>query len=81
LLESVWLSIAGGAIGLLLVAGLLKILDAFAKSGMGADVVLALNLEDALLGVITSIVVGLVAGFLPAQTAAKLSPVEAIRSN
>ena len=81
LLESVWLSIAGGAIGLLWVSGLLKILDAFAKSGMGADVVLALNLEDALLGVISSVFVGLVAGYLPAQTAAKLSPVEAIRSN
>lgn len=80
LLESVWLSIAGGGIGLIFVWLLLLVLDVFAKQSMGNGVELSLGLEDIYMGVITSFVVGLLAGFLPAQAAAKMSPVEAMRS-
>lgn len=81
LLESVWLSIAGGVIGLLIVAGVMALLDVIAKQSMGSDIQLSLMFDDAMLGVVTSVVVGLVAGFLPARSAANLNPVEAIRSN
>jgi putative ABC transport system permease protein len=80
LLESVWLSIAGGVIGLVFVWLLLKVLDIFAKQSMGNGVELSLGLEDIYMGVVTSFVVGLLAGFLPAQSAARMSPVEAMRS-
>ena len=80
LLESVWLSIAGGGIGLIFVWLLLMVLDVFAKQSMGNGVELSLGLEDIYMGVVTSFVVGLLAGFLPAQAAARMSPVEAMRS-
>jgi ABC-type antimicrobial peptide transport system permease subunit len=37
-------------------------------------------MEDALIGIITSVFVGIVAGYIPAASAAKMDPVAAIRS-
>lgn len=79
ILESIWLSIAGGVIGLVLVQGVLYILGKIAQSQM-PGLELTMGPEDTLFGVVTSVVVGLLAGFLPARSAAKLTPVEAIRS-
>lgn len=81
LLESIWLSIGGGIIGLALVAGVLKILDSMARESMGGGVELILNGQDAILGIGISVLVGILAGFLPARSAAALNPVEAIRSS
>lgn len=81
LLESIWLSIGGGIIGLGLVAGVLKILDSMARESMGGGVELVLNGQDAMLGIGISVLVGIIAGFLPARSAAALNPVEAIRSS
>jgi putative ABC transport system permease protein len=79
LLESIWLSIAGGFIGILLVQGVLYLLGLAAQSQM-PGLTLSMGPEDTLFGVLTSVLVGMVAGFLPARSAAKLTPVEAIRS-
>ena len=79
LLESIWLSIAGGFIGILLVQGVLYLLGLAAQSQM-PGLILSMGPEDTLFGVLTSVLVGMVAGFLPARSAAKLTPVEAIRS-
>ncbi len=81
LLESIWLSIGGGIIGLFLVSGVLKILDSIARENMGGGVELILTGQDALLGIGISVLVGIIAGFLPARSAAALNPVEAIRSS
>jgi len=81
LLESIWLSIGGGIIGLVLVAGVLKILDSVARESMGGGVELILNGQDAILGIGISVMVGIIAGFLPAKSAAALNPVDAIRSS
>lgn len=75
LTEAVLLSLMGGAIGLLLVfAG-----TGLATMAFGVD--LLLKLQNVMLGVNVSVVIGLVAGFVPAYAAARLNPVDAIRAN
>lgn len=80
LLESVWLCIAGGIIGIFLVWLVLFLLNAAFASSLGEGASLSLGSEDAMIGVITSVFVGLIAGFIPASAAAKMDPVTAIRS-
>jgi putative ABC transport system permease protein len=74
LLESAFLCIIGGLVGLALVFGLTQILSkslnfpVFISTGYMA------------LAIVICIVVGILAGFIPALQAAKMDPVEAIRS-
>lgn len=73
LIESIILCLIGGAVGLLLVqvviSGLSKIIDFN----------LFLSSENIILGVVTSVVVGILAGLIPAWQAARMDPVEAMR--
>ena len=46
-----------------------------------ADFPVTLSIENFIIGVSISAVVGILAGFVPARTAAKMDPVVAIRSN
>jgi putative ABC transport system permease protein len=80
LLESIWLCIAGGLLGIFFVWLVLYGLNAAFSSSLGAGASLSLGLEDALIGIITSVVVGIIAGFIPAASAANMDPVTAIRS-
>jgi putative ABC transport system permease protein len=80
LLESIWLCIAGGLIGIFFVWLVLYGLNAAFSSSLGVGATLSLGMEDALIGIITSVVVGIVAGFIPAASAANMDPVTAIRS-
>ena len=72
--EAVFLSLLGGITGLLIVVGLT------ALASYAADVELYLTVENILWGVGISVIIGLIAGIIPAYLASKLSPVEAIRS-
>lgn len=81
LMESVWLSLAGGILGLLSVQLIFILLNFAVHQQFGPDVSLVLSPEDTTLGVVVSIATGLLAGFLPARSAARMSPVEAIRSS
>jgi putative ABC transport system permease protein len=73
LIEAIVLCFLGGLIGLLLIW-----LTTIAIS-KAMDFHIFLSLGNVLTGVVTSMVVGLISGFIPAWQASKLDPVEAMR--
>jgi putative ABC transport system permease protein len=73
LVEAVVLSLLGGIMGVLLGSGAIMAL------GFALDWPMRPSLESVLLSVGTSAGIGLVFGFLPARSAAKLDPIEALR--
>jgi len=75
LVEAIFLSLFGGLFGLLLV----WLLTLLATSAL--DFEIALTAGNIILGLVVSGSIGLVAGMIPAYSASKLDPVEAIRQN
>ena len=73
LIESTVLCIIGGIMGLILVFLVLKGISYFSSFAMYLD------LKNLLIGLGLSVVVGLLAGVIPAIRAARMMPVEAIR--
>lgn len=74
LIESVLLCIIGGVLGMLCVFGIIKLIASFVffKIYMTPGIVV--------LGLAISVITGIVAGYIPAFSAARLNPVVAIRS-
>jgi putative ABC transport system permease protein len=75
LFESIFLSLIGGLVGLLLVFGLVIIVRNL------LDFEAVLTLGNIITGVSVSVGIGLLAGTIPAFIASRLNPVEAIRTN
>ena len=73
LIESVVLCVLGGVLGLIAVMGALQIATVF------SDFQMNLSLYNVSMGLLLSIIVGIIAGVIPAYNAAKMDPVEAIR--
>lgn len=74
LTEAVVLSLFGCLVGLIMVVGTTTLISAVSGFGM------RLSLVNAIIGVSISVVTGLVSGIIPAYSASRLDPVEAIRS-
>jgi putative ABC transport system permease protein len=74
LFEAIILCLIGGAIGLLIVWLLAMLLTNI------LDFEFVLSVSNVLIGTSLSVIVGLISGILPAISASKLDPVEAIRS-
>jgi len=75
LAESVVLCVFGGIIGLILMSILVLIVNMWSDS-----FTLVIFWNNLVIGVVISAVIGLVSGILPAYTASRLNPVDAIRS-
>ena len=73
LIEAIILCILGGIFGLAFVFITMKVISAV------IDFDMYLSIQNATLGITLSIVIGLIAGFIPANQAAKMDPVEAMR--
>ena len=74
LTESVLLCIAGGGVGIIMVAGISFI----ATDLLGFNIYMSTG--NIITGVLVSVIIGLVSGFIPAFTASRLNPIDAIRS-
>ncbi|PKP26891.1 MAG: ABC transporter permease [Bacteroidetes bacterium HGW-Bacteroidetes-2] len=75
LFEAVILAVIGGLVGLLMV----WIVSIFASMLMG-DFQFVLSAKNMFIGTAVSAIIGLIAGIIPAISASKLDPVEAIRT-
>ena len=79
LLESVILCLMGGVIGLSLVFLIFQLLDIVLRAG-GSSFVFQMTWGNILLGLGLSAGIGIIAGFLPAWSASKMKPVDALRT-
>ncbi|MBV1923048.1 MAG: ABC transporter permease [Flavobacteriaceae bacterium] len=75
LFEAVILSVIGGLIGLVLV-----FIASLIASSMTGDFEFVLSLQNMFIGTFISAIIGLISGILPAISASRLDPVEAIRT-
>jgi putative ABC transport system permease protein len=74
LFEAVMLALAGGVIGLLFVLAGTVIVNHI------SDFHISLTIGNITLGLFVSIIIGMVAGLIPAWSASRLNPVEAINT-
>jgi putative ABC transport system permease protein len=79
LLEAVMLCLIGGAMGLLLVLGLASLANALLAHNQ-STFVFHITTQNVTIGLSISIVIGIIAGFIPAYQASRMKPVDAIRS-
>ena len=75
LIESIVLCLVGGAIGL----GMVYLATIAVKAAI--DIQVVLDIGNIIIGLSTSITIGVISGIIPAYSASRLDPVEAIRSN
>jgi putative ABC transport system permease protein len=75
LIESIILCLMGGIIGLALVYGATALVKAM------VDIKVVLDVKNIIIGIGTSVTIGVISGIIPAYFASRLDPVEAIRSN
>ncbi len=75
LFEAVFLSVLGGIVGLLIVLVIALIITSTTSFTM------ILSIQNILLGIFVSAFIGLLSGFIPAWSASRLDPVEAMRSS
>jgi putative ABC transport system permease protein len=77
IIESVTISLVGGLLGLLVGAGLCKLLT-FGAAQMGQDFIITVSGKGSLLGLTFAVAVGFLFGLYPAIKASKLDPISAI---
>ena len=79
LVESIFLCLIGGIIGIILVYILLAVGNVV-LGNMDIGMTLAMDSGNFISGISISVIIGIISGIIPAIMAANLDPVEAIRS-
>jgi putative ABC transport system permease protein len=74
LIEAIILCLIGGIVGLVLVSGILALVT------QSIDFTIQVGPANIISGLVWSIGIGIVAGFIPALQASRMNPVDAIRS-
>jgi len=77
LLEAVILCLLGGILGIALVGLMVYLLPIIVSD---FDFEIAMSLNNIIQGIVISVLIGLISGFVPAYMASRLNPVDAIRS-
>ncbi len=76
LIEAIILCLVGGAVGLVMVMGVLKLVSRIPDMAFE----MYLSADNAIFGFTVSIIIGILAGVIPAFLAARMDPVSAIRA-
>ncbi len=79
LLEAALIGLVGGVVGLLLGWGLASLLNAVTSQGMGGSAIFNVTPRLMLIAIAFAMILGMIAGFYPAWSAARLDPVKALR--
>jgi putative ABC transport system permease protein len=80
LTEAVILSLLGGLIGVLITSGLSVTINVILEKIIESSFRLIVSKENIFIGLLFSSIIGLLSGFIPAYSASKLQPVEAMRN-
>ena len=80
LIESGLISLTGGVIGIISGYGFSLLISLIAKSAANISVLPDFNIALILLSAVFSMAIGIFFGFYPAKKAAKMTPIEALRS-
>jgi putative ABC transport system permease protein len=75
LIESIILCLMGGLLGL----GIVHVSTFLVESAF--DLKIVLDIKNIIIGISTSVTIGVISGIIPAYSASRMDPVEAIRSN
>ncbi len=75
LIESIILCLLGGLLGL----GIVHVSTFLVEKAF--DLKIVLDIKNIIIGISTSVTIGIISGIIPAYSASRLDPVEAIRSN
>ena len=80
LVQSVFLGLFGGIIGIISGALIFKLMIIIASSMLNIEIPFILSIKATLIAVSVSIIVGVLAGYIPAKNASKLDPVDALKA-
>lgn len=80
LMQSVFLGLFGGIIGIISGALIFKLMIIIASSMLNIEIPFILSIKATLIAVSVSIIVGVLAGYIPAKNASKLDPVDALKA-
>lgn len=81
LTEAIVLCVLGGIIGIAFVYGIAFVANILLANAQDISFRIYMSLDNFVVGVLFSIVTGVIAGIIPAWVAARLQPVKAIRAN
>ncbi len=79
LLNAALIGLVGGIIGIIFGSLLSNLLPALLKTPGGIEIVTSISLQTIFMAILVSVAIGILSGIIPAYSASKLKPVDALR--